>query len=128
MKNKFINYLSIAIFAFFGGICRGLLNQRLPFLGTFLANIIGCFLLASLTYFVLAFRDFYDWLTVGLGTGFIGSFTTFSSFNLDSLKLLLAGKSLKALLYLTSGIAVGLLCAGVGAYLGIILGKKVAVK
>lgn len=120
MSIKFKNYLSIAIFAFLGGITRAGLNTSLSFLGTFLGNIAGCFLLAFLTYFFLEFEDFYEWLNVGLGTGFIGAFTTFSTFNLDTLKLFQVNHSVTALIYFFCSIIFGFLFA----YLGMNLGKK----
>lgn len=114
------NYISIALFAFLGGIARAALNANLNYWGTFLGNISGCFLLAFLTYFFLILADFDEWLSVGLGTGFIGAFTTFSTFNLDTLKLLQAGNSGGGLLYFISSLLFGFLAA----YVGMILGKK----
>jgi CrcB protein len=93
------NYLSVAVFAFLGGIARAGLNASFNFYGTFWGNIIGCFLLAFFTYFFFEFKDFYEWITVGIGTGFIGAFTTFSTFNLEVLKNFQAGKPSIALLY-----------------------------
>lgn len=119
IKSK--NYVSIVFFAFFGGIARAELNTTFGFWGTFLGNIAGCFFLAFLTYFFLEFVDFYEWLNVGLGTGFIGAFTTFSTFNLDTLKLWQAGQAFIALLYFLASILAGFLFA----YLGMVLGKNV---
>ncbi|MCH3904401.1 MAG: CrcB family protein [Lactobacillus sp.] len=120
MLVKFKNYLSIAIFAFLGGMARAALNAQLSFLGTFLGNIAGCLLLATLTYFFLEFNEFYDWLNLGLGTGFIGAFTTFSTFNLDTLKLFQAHHAIWAMTYFLGSIIFGFLFA----YLGMNLGKK----
>lgn len=77
LSTKTGNYISIAIFAFFGGIARAWLNSSFGFYGTFWGNIIGCFLLAFFTYLFMEFKDVRQWLTVGLGTGFVGAFTTF---------------------------------------------------
>ena len=96
------NYLSVAFFAFWGGLARYGLTEAFSFYGTVIANLLGCFLLAFLTYFFLRKASNRAWLNVGLGTGFVGAFTTFSSFNLDAFKLLLGGQSLGALLYSVS--------------------------
>ncbi|MCT7873099.1 MAG: chromosome condensation protein CrcB, partial [Lactobacillus crispatus] len=42
MNSKFINYISIAIFAFFGGMARAGLNANFSYYGTFWGNVIGC--------------------------------------------------------------------------------------
>lgn len=121
MNNKLQNYLSIAFFAFFGGALRCWLNNEWAQSGTLIANVSGCFLLAFLTYFFLEFREGRDWLATGLSTGFVGAYTTFSSFKLDTLKQLLAGQSQAALLYFFSSIVLGLLFAS----LGMLAGKKI---
>lgn len=48
MNRRLKNYLSVGIFAFFGGGLRAYLNLIWSQTGTFTANIIGCFLLAFL--------------------------------------------------------------------------------
>lgn len=122
MSAKFFNYISIALFAFLGGIARFYLNSSMSFYGTFLGNIVGCFLLAFFTYFFMEFKDFHEWLTVGIGTGFIGAFTTFSSFNLDVLKNMQVNASLIAIIYFFCSIIFGFIFA----FLGMTIGKKVA--
>lgn len=121
MTTKLVNYISIAFFAFFGGMARAVLNANFGFYGTFWGNILGCFLLAFFTYFFLEFKNFYQWLTVGIGTGFVGAFTTFSTFNLDILKNIQANQPVAAVAYFLSSIIFGFLCA----FIGMKAGKKV---
>ncbi len=69
----------------------------------------------------MEFKDFHQWLTVGIGTGFVGAFTTFSTFNLDILKNVQAGLPITALIYFVSSIIFGFLFA----FLGMRIGKNV---
>lgn len=126
MNTKLINYLSVGFFAFFGGALRCMLTNLWSQTGTFIANVSGCFLLAFLTCFFLQFREGHDWLATGLSTGFVGAFTTFSSFHLDTLKQLQQAQSLPALTYFVSSIVLGLIFAWLGMYVGNELGKRLA--
>lgn len=69
----------------------------------------------------MEFKDVRQWLTVGLGTGFVGAFTTFSTFNLDVLKNIQANVPITALIYFLSSIIFGFCFA----YLGMNAGKQV---
>ena len=60
------NYLSVAFFAFWGGLARYGLTEAFSFYGTVIANLLGCFLLAFLTYFFLRTSNSRAWLTTGL--------------------------------------------------------------
>lgn len=128
MNKKWKNYLSVGIFAFFGGVFRAYLNIIWSQSGTFVANIIGCFLLAFFTYFFVEYREGRDWLVTGLGTGFVGSFTTFSSFQLDTLKQLKNGMNSQAIIYFFSSIFIGFLFAYLGMIVGKSVGRKLAIK
>lgn len=120
---KFKNCLSVVFFAFFGGTLRAYLNMIWSLLGTFIVNSVGCFLLAFLTYFFLN-KKAPQWLTTGLMTGFVGAFTTFSSFHLDTLKQLQSTQATTAWIYFFSSIIIGLALA----FLGMIIGKSLAGK
>ena len=50
---KLKNYLSVAFFAFFGGLGRYYLGVLWQSTGTIVANLLGCFLLSFLTYYVI---------------------------------------------------------------------------
>jgi len=87
-------------------------------LGTFLINVSGAFVIGYLSVlFSVDFRDRYgSTLTAGVLTGLLGGYTTFSSMQLDAAKL--AGRSgWRAAAYLFGSVLVGLLAAGLGAWL-----------
>lgn len=93
---KIRNIAAVAVFAFVGGLLRYLLSISLSEWGILVANLVGCFLLSFLTYYVIERDLLAGWLNLGLGTGLIGAFTTFSSFatsvvNLSRSSLLIGG-------------------------------------
>lgn len=81
-------------------------NTLFP-LGTFVVNIIGCFVIGFL------FSAFEETLVqperrLLLITGFLGGFTTFSSFGLETVKLLKGNDIMHAFLNVTLNVAAGL--------------------
>lgn len=93
-------------------------QSRFP-LGTFLINITGAFLIGYLSVlFSVDWRDRYGTaLNAGVLTGFLGGYTTFSSMELDAVKLGEAGRSGYAWTYLALSTVVGLIAAWLGAML-----------
>ena len=67
-----------------------LLGRSLPY-GTLMVNIVGSFLLGLLMVFGLRTTLLSPELRVGLSVGFMGGFTTFSTFSYETLKLLEEG-------------------------------------
>nr|WP_238583567.1 fluoride efflux transporter CrcB [Anoxybacillus amylolyticus] len=81
--------------------------------GTLLVNFVGSFLLSWFATWS-ARPSFPLWLKTGIATGFIGSFTTFSTFSVDFLKLLQHHAWKMALLYFLLSVFGGLLCSWSG--------------
>ena len=79
--------LSVSIGGFLGGITRYELSVLLGGDGILYANLIGSFLLAFITYYFIERGLLAAWLNAGIGTGFIGAFTTFSSLATTIVKL-----------------------------------------
>ena len=79
--------ISVAIGGFLGGIVRYELSVLLDGDGILYANLIGSFLLAFITYYFIERGLLAAWLNAGIGTGFLGAFTTFSSLAITIVKL-----------------------------------------
>jgi len=69
-------------------------------LATFAVNLIGCLIIGILYGLWLSRPEFAPVLRQGLFIGFLGAFTTFSTFSLDALRLMESGESLMALGYI----------------------------
>lgn len=84
--------------------------------GTFAVNVSGAFLLGLLTGFARHHGLSSTTATI-LGTGFCGAFTTFSTFSVESVLLLEAGKLRQALGNVVGSVACGLIAAAAGLLL-----------
>jgi CrcB protein len=83
---------------------------------TLLINVVGSFALGLLVARVWPVAP--AWLRTGLGTGLLGSFTTFSAFALSLVTLTRAGLGGVGLLYLIASIVAGFGAAALGLRLG----------
>lgn len=113
-------YLYVAIFGAFGAAARywisNILEAGLFPYNTLLINIIGCFLLAIIFRYLATFSVISNTLITGLGTGFIGSFTTFSALSVQTADLILDKNYIIAGAYIISSFVGGFLSAGLGVY------------
>lgn len=108
-----LDYLVIALFAFVGGTVRYWAGVWIPAvggfpLGTLVINLLGCFIFSWIVKHILNDIDVSGRLVLGLGVGFCGALTTFSSFALDTMKLVQAGQIGLAFLYLVLSFVGGL--------------------
>ena len=86
-------------------------------LGTLGINVVGSFLLGLTVALTLRGAVPEAW-RVAFGTGFLGAFTTFSTFSVDTVRLLQAGEGRALGLYLLGNVGLGLLAAFAGMALG----------
>ncbi len=86
-------------------------------LGTMAVNVSGSFALGLLVGSGLHHGVSATWVTVG-GTGLIGSYTTFSTFTFDTVRLAGDGRRATAALNVMTSLAFGLGAAAVGLALG----------
>lgn len=119
--------LAVGIGGAFGAIARYLINisplsnvfQKFPF-PTFTVNILGSFLIGFL---VVLFADKYtahENLRIVLLVGFLGAFTTFSTFELEIFELLRERYFVTAFAYLFLSVLVGF----IGVLGGVWLAKR----
>ncbi|MEE2755146.1 MAG: fluoride efflux transporter CrcB [Myxococcota bacterium] len=114
---------AVAVGGALGCVCRfgiaSFFSAGLQFpVGTFSANMIGCFLI-GLAYVVFSHNVALPAvLRLSILVGFLGGFTTFSSFGLESIRLIEAGRIQLALVYVLSSNLVGLALVYAGTRLG----------
>jgi CrcB protein len=122
MRDLLIRYLAIGGAGFIGAVMRvvisaqfGRLNLRFP-LGTLFINVIGSLLLGwFLTH--IAQRNVSDTLRLAIGAGFVGAFTTFSTFMFESSQLIDEGARLEASTNLLGSLVLGLIAIRLGVLL-----------
>lgn len=95
------------------GIERAVTGSPYPW-ATFLINVSGCLLIGVLMAFVLDVWEHRRYLRPLLGVGFLGGFTTFSTFVLESRALAADSRGLLALGYVVASVSAGFLAALVG--------------
>ena len=88
-------------------------NQGFP-LHTFLINVSGAFLLGFLNILFIERLVVSPAVRLGVGVGFLGAYTTFSTFSFEVVTLLGGGSYLTAFLYTLSSVGLGLLAAALG--------------
>jgi len=98
-----------------------MLGGELPF-GTLIVNVVGSFALGVVAEALAGTTLLGVEARLLLGVGLIGGFTTYSSFNLETLRLAQGGQLDRALLY-AGATLVGCLVAG---WAGIAVGRGLA--
>ncbi len=117
--------LAIGTGSFLGGISRYLLSQfvqakfmsTFPF-GTFVVNILGCFLIGIVFGFADRNAMSQEW-RLFLATGLLGGFTTFSAFSNETIGMIRDGQFGYAIAYLALSVFIGLLAT----FSGIVITK-----
>ena len=120
--------LSVAVGGALGAVARYLINvsplaavfEKFP-LPTFVINVVGSFLIGFLMIVLADKFSANENLRMAIMVGFIGAFTTFSTFELEIFALMRDRQLVTAFLYLALSVLVGF--AGVLA--GVALGRRV---
>jgi CrcB protein len=120
-----INYLAVAgagslgavARLFVGSICGRFFGNNFP-IGTFIINITGSLFLGWFIAFAKQRSGISDTVFLAVAVGFVGAYTTFSTFMAESNSLLTLGANAKAMSYLIGSIVIGLLAVRFGLWLG----------
>jgi CrcB protein len=122
----FKNILLVGLGGAVGSMARYLghrfLSQLYPHsfpLGTFIVNILGCFLIGLFYGIATKHEYFTPSLRLLLMAGFCGGFTTFSAFTLEGVQLLNEQRFLIFTLYFTLSILLGLIATFTGVRLAL---------
>jgi len=119
MKGLLLRYLAVGAAGFVGAIARvviatlfGRINIRFP-IGTLFINVTGSLFLGwFLTY--VGTRNVSDMTRLAVGAGFVGAYTTFSTFMYESSRLADEGAGLEAVINLLGSLILGILAVRFG--------------
>ena len=120
-------YLAIAAGGSLGAVSRywmsastyQWLGQGFPY-GTLMVNLLGSLVMGFLSVLLVHRFNVSEEIRIGLLAGFLGSFTTFSTFAMDTLQLAGNDAMLKAIIYILFSV---LLCI-LGAWAGLVAAKQ----
>jgi len=117
-------YIAIAIGGTLGcwaryamtNLVQAIYGRDFPY-ATLSINVLGSFLMGFLFIETLERLTISPHFRIGILTGFLGGFTTFSTFAMETLLLVEQGEGGKSLLYAVLSLALGFLAAFGGAYI-----------
>lgn len=93
------------------------LDWRYP-MGTFLINVAGSFLIGLIMALLTERWEVHPYWRLFLVVGFLGGFTTFSTFEFETLTAMRNGHRAIAAFYVASSVGFGYLAVWLGAMLG----------
>jgi CrcB protein len=124
MKSVIARYLAIAVAGAVGAVARyvvatqiGRLNLRFP-LGTLVINVSGSLFLGWFLTYVTR-HSISDLTRLAIGVGFVGAYTTFSTFMYESNKLADDGAGFQAIMNILGSLILGIL----GVRFGMLLAR-----
>ncbi len=124
-----MTYLFIAVFAIVGAFARygqtllvqSLFGRGFPY-ATLSINVLGSFLMGFLFVATLERSAMSPELRVGILTGGLGAYTTFSTFSLEVVTRFESGEFGQAALYVAASVVLSIAAAMLGAWLARNLG------
>ncbi|MCP4875657.1 MAG: fluoride efflux transporter CrcB [Gammaproteobacteria bacterium] len=120
-------YIAIAVGGSLGAVSRywvstttyQWLGQDFPY-GTLMVNLLGSLVMGFLSVLLVHRFNVGEEIRIGLLAGFLGSFTTFSTFAMDTLQLAGNDAIMKAFVYILLS---AMLCI-LGAWAGLVTAKQ----
>lgn len=121
----FFKIIAVGIGGFVGAILRYLISDVIPQvngfpLATLLINLFGSFLLAYILTAGVKKWQLHPTVILGIGTGLIGSFTTFSTFSVETLHLIENHAYILAAIYILLSLVGGFTLS----FIGFLVAKK----
>lgn len=124
-------YILIGCGGFLGAIVRFLIkgvpianyHENIP-LNTLIINVSGAFLLGLILTTAFEVWEFSPDIRLGIATGFLGAFTTFSTMCKETVTLIMNGDYFSAVSYLTVSVMLGL----AASFFGVVLAREVGSK
>ncbi len=108
--------ISVAVGGALGAVARYLVGLAVAFpAGTLAVNVAGSFAIGAI-WALFAARGLQAWLPLVM-TGFLGGFTTFSAFSLDTMRLIETGRLGAAFGYVTASVVLSLGACAAGLWL-----------
>lgn len=122
MKRMMLEYLAVGMFGFLGAVARLFISRLFthsifPW-GTLIINLTGSLFLGWLYTWAYENDHTTAFWRVAIGIGFVGAYTTFSTYMFESDGMLRRGSFMAAGLYIVGSVAMGLLCVRLGVFIG----------
>lgn len=122
MKKILVDYLAIGCAGFCGAITRFFVARTFSFsafpIGTLIINISGSLFLGWFLTVAGSRIAMSESLRLGVAVGFVGAYTTFSTYMFESNKMLADGQGLRSMFYILGSVMLGLLAVRLGVILG----------
>jgi len=99
------------------------INQKIPSdfpMGTLTVNVVGSFVMGFLAMWLIEILSLNPLMRLAIFVGFLGAFTTFSTFSMETLNLFEEGFAIKAFMNMFVNVTFSLLAV----WLGVMLGKQ----
>ena len=100
-----------------GGLTQRLSGAGFPY-GTLVINTLGCFAIGLIMQIALSTDLMSPAVRIAATIGFLGAFTTFSTFSYETVRFLEDGAWISAVLNIGSNVGIGLLATFSGMLLG----------